>query len=207
MQSTSTCVFSASRVLRFDVSGSTGVYAGTLTTEHRDTKGMFFDAVLSRLLVSLNNLNDIWAYTDLSRNYVANDPSNGAFEFVYEQGADEDYPDVIAVAGNVYFTDATNGVVRRVDTVNATTVALGAAAGLVNPHSLLVMSEIDPFDFDNDGDVDMDDAGIVLSAMSGPGVTTPPIGVSAEDFERADVDHDGDVDMKDVWAFQRRFTN
>ena len=196
-----------SRVLRFDVSGAVGVYAGTLTTEHRETKGMFYDVYLERLLVSLNALNDIWAYTNLTLDYVANDPANGVFEFVLDQGADVDYPSAIFAAGDVYFTDSSNDVIRRVSSSTTSDVALGAAAGLIDPHSLVLLSEIDPFDFDNDGDVDNADLDVMLLALGGEGVTTPPLGVTDEEFKRADIDNDGDADHKDVWAFMRRFTD
>ena len=197
-----------SRVLRFDVSGATGVYAGTLTTEHRETKGTFYDVYLNRLLVTLNQLNDIWAYTNnLVQDYVANDPTNGNFEFVLEQDGDVDYPDVVFAFGDVYFTDSTDNVIRRVTGLNTSTIALPASAGLLNPHSLLLVSETDPFDFDNDGDVDAVDQGIFMLAVAGPGVTTPPVGITDEEFSRADIDNDGDVDQKDAWAFARRVTN
>ena len=193
-----------SRVLRFDVSGSTGVYAGTLTTEHRSTKGLFYDTVLDRLLVSLNALNDIWAYTNLALDYVSNDPANGAFAFVYEQDAEANYPDVLAVDGSVFFTDSTDNVIRRVDDVSTTTVVVDASAGLSSPHSLLAINETNPFDFDNDGHVDASDLDEMALAMNGPDVTTPPAGVTAEIFNRADIDNDGDADMQDVWVMQRQ---
>jgi autotransporter-associated beta strand protein len=196
-----------SRVLRFDASGATGVYAGTLTTEHRDIKGMHYDPYLERLIVSLNGQNDIWAYTDLTQDFVANDPANGAFESIFEQDADEDYMDVAFAAGEIYFTDSTGDVIRQVTGPTSSAVVMGAAAGLLDPHSLLVTAETDPFDFDNDGDVDAADLAVMLDALSGADVTVPPVGVDVDVFGRADIDNDGDVDMKDVWAFQRRFTN
>ncbi len=194
-----------SRVLRFDVSGATGVFAGVLTTEHRETKGLYYDPILRRLLVSLNQLNDIWAYSALTLDYVA--PGDPSFTYVYDMGVAEDYPNVIFAAGDVYFTDITNDVIRRVTAVDSAPVALGLSAGLVDPQGLLILSEIDPFDFDNDGDVDLNDATVFVTAIAGPDVTVPPVGVSTSVFERADIDNDGDVDTRDYWAFMRRFGN
>jgi hypothetical protein len=118
-----------------------------------------------------------------------------------------DYPNLIYAAGDVYFTDINNDVIRRVDGVSSAPIALGAGAGLVDPQGLLVLSEIDPFDFDNDGDVDGSDTGVALNAINGPDVMTPPDGTSLTNFLRTDVDGDKDVDMKDVWVFMRRVTN
>ena len=76
------------------------------------------------------------------------------------------------------------------------------------PHAsaLYYLAEVDPFDFDNDGDVDDVDMNVFLLALSGPDVTTPPAGVSSDDFQRADNDDDGDVDLIDAQAFANHFT-
>ncbi len=195
-----------SRVLRFDVSGSTGVYAGTLTTEHREAKGLSYDEINDRLLVSINELNDIWAYTDLTQDYIPNSTTNGAFESVLEQDASEDYPDVAFASGNVYFTDSTNDVVKRVASPTTAGVALGAGANLLDPHSLLVIEQFDPFDFDADGDIDGDDWEVFALALSGPGVTSVPPSVTTSQFDQADSDNDGDVDLEDAAEFMRRIT-
>lgn len=57
-------------------------------------------------------------------------------------------------------------------------------------------------DVDFDGDVDEEDALRLLTVMGGPGITQPPPGGSARDFDGADFDEDGDVDLRDVWLMQ-----
>ncbi len=64
-----------------------------------------------------------------------------------------------------------------------------------------------PFDFDNDGDVDLSDFAIVHDCLGGPGELTPPGGCDPGDFSIADVDTDGDVDLDDFRQFQSAFTD
>ena len=194
-----------SRVLRFDVSGPTAVFLGSLTDEHRDTKGLFYDRILERLMVSLNALNDIWAYNNLTLDYVAE--GDDSFEYIYNADPTEDFPSVVFVAGQTYFTDITNDVVRRVASISSAQNAVGPTAGLIDPQGLLVLSEVNPFDFANDGDVDNADVAALVALLAGVDVTTPPVGQSSTDFLRADIDNQGDVDLKDMWAFQRQFTD
>ena len=61
-------------------------------------------------------------------------------------------------------------------------------------------------DFDDDGDVDLDDYEEFLACLNGPNVTTPPAGCSPEQFVRADLDGDDDCDLADAAAFAGRFT-
>ncbi len=63
-----------------------------------------------------------------------------------------------------------------------------------------------PFDFDNDGDVDLDDFAIVAACLDGPDELTPPGGCSPGDFADADQDSDGDVDLDDFALLQLEFT-
>jgi hypothetical protein len=55
-------------------------------------------------------------------------------------------------------------------------------------------------DFDVDGDVDLDDFGLLEGCLSGPRVL-PPLGCA-----RASLDGDVDVDFADFAVFQRTFT-
>ncbi|GJM25178.1 MAG: hypothetical protein DHS20C16_15930 [Phycisphaerae bacterium] len=64
-----------------------------------------------------------------------------------------------------------------------------------------------PFDFDNDGDVDLADFAVVHDCLGGPGELTPPGGCDPGDFSAADVDTDGDVDLDDFRQFQSLFTD
>ncbi len=64
-----------------------------------------------------------------------------------------------------------------------------------------------PFDFDNDGDVDLLDFAVVHDCLGGPGELTPPGGCDPGDFSAADIDTDGDVDLDDFRAFQSAFTD
>jgi hypothetical protein len=61
-------------------------------------------------------------------------------------------------------------------------------------------------DFDDDGDVDLDDYEEFFACLNGPNVTTPPPGCSPEQFVRADLDGDGDCDLADAALFANRFT-
>ena len=63
-----------------------------------------------------------------------------------------------------------------------------------------------PGDLDDDGDVDLDDYAVFVDCLGGPGVTTPPGGCSADEFDWADVQPDGDVDLEDFATFQEVFT-
>lgn len=64
---------------------------------------------------------------------------------------------------------------------------------------------LDPADLDRDGDVDLDDYLILAPCLSGPDVTTPPLGCSLESFDLADLDGDGDVDLEDFGVFKSAF--
>jgi hypothetical protein len=194
-----------SRVLRFDVSGATGVFAGSLTTGQTSTdiRSLSYDTLFDRLIVGLGQWADIWAYNDLSLNDVAEgDPS---FEYIYVGAVDEDQPCAMRIGDKVYFTNTTSDVIQRVDGTNTAALALDASAGLVDPTSLLVMWD-DPFDFDEDGDVDVDDYAVFETLLVGPGVTTVPGGADPADFARADIDDDGDVDLEDWKAFTEHFS-
>jgi hypothetical protein len=63
-------------------------------------------------------------------------------------------------------------------------------------------------DFDQDGDVDVDDLGVFICCMAGPSISydTLPSGCTltpdADGFIAADCDEDGDVDMADFGGFQ-----
>ncbi|MEP0843620.1 MAG: lamin tail domain-containing protein [Phycisphaerae bacterium] len=57
-----------------------------------------------------------------------------------------------------------------------------------------------PFDFDGDRDVDLDDLAAFTACWSGPGIPRPPA------CDSRDSDGDGDVDHADFGAFQRNFT-
>ncbi len=57
-----------------------------------------------------------------------------------------------------------------------------------------------PGDFDDDGDVDLDDFDIFAGCMTGPDIPTGP------GCEPADIDADGDVDLADFGVFQAAFT-
>ena len=67
-----------------------------------------------------------------------------------------------------------------------------------------------PGDFDNDGDVDLDDYAVLADCLAGPGASpnpslpgvTPQDCLDAFDFDAAD----GDVDAADFSAFQEVFT-
>jgi len=61
-------------------------------------------------------------------------------------------------------------------------------------------------DFDDDGDVDLDDYEEFFACLNGPNVTTPPPGCSPEQFVQADLDGDADCDLADAAAFVDRFT-
>jgi len=54
-------------------------------------------------------------------------------------------------------------------------------------------------DFDQDGDVDLDDLSVCVACMAGPEVAHPP------DCDGVDLDVDGDVDLTDFAAFQTAF--
>ena len=191
-----------SRVLRFDVSGSTGVFAGVLTTEHREIRSLSYDNLYDRLIVSLNAQADIWAYTDLSLDYVAE--NDASFEYIYNADAEEDFPSAVRIGEKVYFSDMTNDIIRRVDSSSSAGIALDTTAGLLDPEGLLVLWD-DPFDFDQDDDVDLDDYAVFETLIVGPGVTTAPAGVDQADFDRADIDGDGDVDLYDWMKFTEHF--
>lgn len=57
-------------------------------------------------------------------------------------------------------------------------------------------------DFDLDGDVDGADLAIFTQSLAGPGVTTPPSGVTSAQFAESDLDDDGDVDAADAAVTQ-----
>jgi predicted CXXCH cytochrome family protein len=59
---------------------------------------------------------------------------------------------------------------------------------------------------DLDCDVDQDDYELLQLAWGGPGITTPPGGVTPDIFADANVDGDGDVDLADFAVFQINFT-
>jgi len=64
-----------------------------------------------------------------------------------------------------------------------------------------------PGDFDDDGDVDLDDYDIVEGCLVGPEVTTPPPGCDPEHFANADLEgEDSDVDLADFVIFANNFT-
>lgn len=58
-------------------------------------------------------------------------------------------------------------------------------------------------DFDQDGDVDATDFGVIADCLGGPDV---PGGCAPQQAGQADLGGDGDVDLMDVAAFQRAFT-
>ncbi len=60
-------------------------------------------------------------------------------------------------------------------------------------------------DFDDDGDVDLDDYGLFQDCLAGPGVETPPADCTEDEFELADLDGDSDVDASDFAEFQTMF--
>jgi hypothetical protein len=60
-------------------------------------------------------------------------------------------------------------------------------------------------DFDCDGRVALDDYAALAACLAGPGVSTPPTGCSADEFQEADLDDDVDVDVTDVAAIQLIF--
>ncbi len=59
---------------------------------------------------------------------------------------------------------------------------------------------------DLDCDVDQWDVELFTACVSGPGVTTPPIGCDPTHFTKADTDDDGDVDMDDSLALTLNLT-
>jgi hypothetical protein len=63
-----------------------------------------------------------------------------------------------------------------------------------------------PGDLNGDGDVDLDDYGILESCLAGPAPTTVPGGCTQEQFDSADFGGDGDVDLGDFAVFQASFT-
>lgn len=61
-------------------------------------------------------------------------------------------------------------------------------------------------DIDGDFDLDHDDFLRFEACMAGPGITTPPPGCTADEFDRADLQgNDGDVDLRDFKIFQPLF--
>ena len=62
------------------------------------------------------------------------------------------------------------------------------------------------FDFNGDGYVDSIDWAVFASCVTGPSISGPPEGCSADYFARCDSDGDRDVDQVDFGAFQRCFS-
>ncbi len=59
-----------------------------------------------------------------------------------------------------------------------------------------------PYDFDYDGDADLQDHAIFATCLAGPGVSSPPGGCSVDQFSRTDLDKDLDVDVSDFLILQ-----
>jgi len=57
-------------------------------------------------------------------------------------------------------------------------------------------------DFDCNGVTNLSDYSIFADCMAGPGNSVPPVGCTAEQFERADLDRDLDVDFADYAVFE-----
>ncbi len=62
-----------------------------------------------------------------------------------------------------------------------------------------------PLDINKDRVVDYLDWAAFVNCWSGPGVTEPPPGCLADEFENADFEGDGDVDMMDAGIFLLHF--
>jgi parallel beta-helix repeat protein len=62
-------------------------------------------------------------------------------------------------------------------------------------------------DLDGDGDVDLDDHGLFVDCLGGPGVGAPPAECPPEVFDKADLDGDDDADVADFAVFQQRLAS
>lgn len=60
-------------------------------------------------------------------------------------------------------------------------------------------------DINGDGDVDLDDHGVLFACLAGPGVDMPPDDCAMEQFIAADLQDDGDVDVADFAMLQDAF--
>jgi hypothetical protein len=60
-------------------------------------------------------------------------------------------------------------------------------------------------DFDDDGDVDLDEAMILSECMSGPGALALPVDCAAFQFRGGDLFVDGAIDLRDAAEFQTAF--
>ncbi|UCG34259.1 MAG: DUF362 domain-containing protein [Phycisphaerales bacterium] len=90
---------------------------------------------------------------------------------------------------------------------NSMNYILAAAYNVTND-----LSQIDVYswngagDVDGDGDVDLADFATFAMCYYGSGVTIPPPGCSADDFNSCDFDDDDDVDLNDFATFAINFT-
>ena len=70
-----------------------------------------------------------------------------------------------------------------------------------------ISGDASPCDFDQDGDVDLDDYEVFYDCMAGPDETPVPSGTTADDCLQAfDFDDDDDVDAQDFTSFMGVFT-
>ncbi|MHC4235710.1 MAG: DNRLRE domain-containing protein, partial [Planctomycetota bacterium] len=72
--------------------------------------------------------------------------------------------------------------------------------------ALTTITIVYPGDFDDDGDVELDDYDVFAACLAGPNVSTPPGGCTLAEYLRADMDRDRDADAADFAGFQLVFT-